>query len=80
MCLLPPLSSCCVQGSTESSLPLSHGAPAAHTEEVTVPKNLQNCINNPYFSKRGEPGSAREAGGEATEAMAASVRVNRKDD
>lgn len=32
------------------------------------------------FFKRGEPGSVREAGGEATEAMAASVRVNRKDD
>lgn len=30
---------------------------AAHTVEVTAVSNLHNCLNNPYFSKRGEPGS-----------------------
>lgn len=41
----------------QSLFSLCLDTPAAHTVEVTAVSNLHNCLNNPYFSKRGEPGS-----------------------
>lgn len=41
-------------------------------------KPLTSTVYNRYFA-RGEAGSVREAGGAATWAVAASVRVTRKD-